>query len=107
MVTPLKYDEGEVLGDREKDGLPSNSILNYMASQNEEKEEYLKEKYGCGERRGEVRAYIRRGKTLWRERVEGMSKRGQPGQKQGEEGRDYWGVREDIEVKIGGMEGET
>ena len=31
-----------------------------------------------------------------------MSKRGQPGQKQGEEGRDYWGVREDIEVKIGG-----
>lgn len=36
-----------------------------------------------------------------------MSKRGQPGQKQGDEGRDYWGVREDIEVKIGGMEGET
>ena len=71
MLTPLKYDEGEVLGDREKDGLPSNSILNYMASQNEEKEEYLKEKYGCGERRGEVRAYIRRGKTLWRERESG------------------------------------
>ena len=44
---------------------------------------------------------------MWRERVEGMSKRGQPGQKQGDEGRDYWGVREDIEVKIGGMEGET
>ena len=31
--------------------------------------------------------------------MEGMSKRGQPGQKQGDEGRDYWGVREDIEVK--------
>ena len=71
VAYPPKIDKGEVLGEREKEGLPFKMSLNYMKPSEEEKEEYLKENYGCGERRGEVRAYIRRGKTLWRERESG------------------------------------
>ena len=107
VAYPPKNDEGEVLGDREKEGLPSKMILNYMTPRKEKKEEGMWENYGCAERRGEVRAYISRGKTLWREKVEEMSKRGQAGHQQGEERRHYWGMREDIEVKIGRCEGET
>ena len=39
---------------------------------------------------------------MWRE-----SERGRPGQNQGEDRSDYWRVSKDIEVKIGGCEGET
>ena len=44
----------------------------------------------------------RRGCPMWRE-----SERGRPGQNQGEDRSDYWRVSKDIEVKIGGCEGET
>ena len=39
VAYPPKIDEGEVLGEREKEGLPFKMSLNYMKPSEEEKEE--------------------------------------------------------------------